>query len=378
MSSMTTAIVDFKSSLKIVSTARFTQNCELFWICKREEVSMLPVNTNVQHVFAESFSIAQKRLNELVITKTLPSAIIIEQAFNKSEFRKFMQWVAKSEILSQIPVIFSKRFLTPSKFTELQRLGLVDDIMDMTLNPATFAKKVDFLRKVKEKGGKRVNQHLQSKVLIESTAYGIRGLIKRSVDIAIAGSLLIMLLPVFLIIAIAIKIESRGPIMYISHRAGRGFKIFNFFKFRTMITGADKQVADLQKLNLYANTDGGPNFFKVKDDPRITKVGSFLRNTSLDELPQLINVLKGDMSIVGNRPLPLYEAATLTTNEWAERFMAPAGITGLWQVNKRGKPEMSVEERINLDITYARNKSFIKDIRIIAHTPSALLQKTNV
>ena len=145
-----------------------------------------------------------------------------------------------------------------------------------------------------------------------------------------------------------------------------------------MVVDADKQVVDLQNLNLYNTGEGGPNFFKIKNDPRITRLGSFLRNTSLDELPQLINVLKGDMSIVGNRPLPLYEAATLTTNEWAERFMAPAGITGLWQVNKRGKPEMSVEERINLDITYARDKSFIKDILIIANTPSALLQKTNV
>jgi lipopolysaccharide/colanic/teichoic acid biosynthesis glycosyltransferase len=97
----------------------------------------------------------------------------------------------------------------------------------------------------------------------------------------------------------------------------------------------------------------------------------------LDELPQLLNVLVGDMSVVGNRPLPLYEAETLTTDEWAKRFMAPAGITGLWQIKKRGKEDMSAEERINLDINYADNYNFVYDLWIMAQTPSALIQKTN-
>jgi lipopolysaccharide/colanic/teichoic acid biosynthesis glycosyltransferase len=131
-------------------------------------------------------------------------------------------------------------------------------------------------------------------------------------------------------------------------------------------------------LNIYADGNKKANFFKIKDDPRITKFGKFLRNSSLDELPQLFNVLKGDMSMVGNRPLPLYEATTLTTDEWAERFMAPAGITGLWQITKRGKAEMSNEERILLDITYARNRTLKGDLKILFQTPAALLQKANV
>ena len=145
-----------------------------------------------------------------------------------------------------------------------------------------------------------------------------------------------------------------------------------------MEVDADKRINELSLLNQYSNAKNTPTFFKLRNDPRITKIGMFLRNTSLDELPQFFNVLKGDMSIVGNRPLPLYEARTLTTNQMAERFMAPAGITGLWQVSKRGKEDMSAEERIQIDIDYARKHSIKNDLLIMLKTPSALIQKSNV
>ena len=114
---------------------------------------------------------------------------------------------------------------------------------------------------------------------------------------------------------------------------------------------------------------------KIKDDARITWISKIIRKTSIDELPQLFNVLKGDMSIVGNRPLPLYEAETLTTDEWAKRFLAPAGITGLWQIRKKTNKNMSIEERIHLDINYADKHTFAYDLWILANTPTALLQK---
>ena len=158
----------------------------------------------------------------------------------------------------------------------------------------------------------------------------------------------------------------------------KGFVLY-FYKFRTMFAGADLRIKEYSHLNQYNGNDSvkGPSFFKFNNDPRITRVGNFLRNTSLDELPQLMNVLLGDMSLVGNRPLPLYEAATLTTDQCAQRFLAPAGMTGLWQIKKRGHEDMSAEERISLDIDYANKYNFMYDLWIMANTPSALIQKSS-
>lgn len=144
-----------------------------------------------------------------------------------------------------------------------------------------------------------------------------------------------------------------------------------------MMYADDKQVCENYYFYLQELEKQGI-FFKAKDDPRISRVGKFLRNSSIDELPQLINILRGDMSLVGNRPLPLYEAEKLTTDSRAFRFLAPAGLTGLWQVTKRGKKDMSEEERIALDNNYALNYSLWLDIKIILKTFPALLQSENV
>jgi lipopolysaccharide/colanic/teichoic acid biosynthesis glycosyltransferase len=247
---------------------------------------------------------------------------------------------------------------------------------------------------------------------------------KRSFDIFFASLALLILSPILLAFALLIRLESKGPIFYISKRVGTGYKVFDFYKFRSMFSGADARLKELMHLNQYIDEEetepqltesdtnceeckrlGHPcssilfiegiricenmylskkkeknksSFVKIKNDPRVTRIGHFIRNTSIDELPQLINVLKGDMSIVGNRPLPLYEAEMLTSDEWGGRFIGPAGITGLWQVNKRGKRSMSEEERKKLDNQYARNNSFWGDIFIILRTIPALFQKENV
>jgi len=146
---------------------------------------------------------------------------------------------------------------------------------------------------------------------------------------------------------------------------------------KKLIDGKGKIICE-QQHNEAKKLQSGPAFIKIVNDPRITKFGNFIRNTSIDELPQLYNVLRGDMSIIGNRPLPLYEAEKITTDQFAARFIAPAGITGLWQVSKRGKGNMSEDERKALDIEYATNYSLKKDLQIILKTIPALFQKENV
>lgn len=202
---------------------------------------------------------------------------------------------------------------------------------------------------------------------------------KRVFDVISSGGILLVLSPILLIIAILIRLDSKGGVIYKSKRVGTGYKVFNFYKFRSMKAGADKELKNLSALNQYADDGSGSNaFVKIKNDPRVTKLGNFLRNSSLDELPQLFNVLKGDMSLVGNRPLPLYEAELLTSNEWSMRFLGPSGLTGLWQISKRGKADMSDTERKKLDNFYARNYSVWFDIKIILGTFPALFQKEKV
>ena len=244
---------------------------------------------------------------------------------------------------------------------------------------------------------------------------------KRTFDIFFSGMAILCLSPLLIFTALAIRIESKGPIIYKSKRVGSNYQIFDFLKFRSMYTDADKHLKDFNALNQYQQEDEdiwgeepeaevneeideeeillisddfviseedyinkkskekSNAFVKLENDPRITKIGRIIRKYSIDELPQFINILKGDMSIVGNRPLPLYEAELLTSDEHIDRFMGPAGLTGLWQGEKRGEAgKLSAEERKQLDITYAKTFSFWLDIKIILKTVTAFIQKENV
>lgn len=235
----------------------------------------------------------------------------------------------------------------------------------------SFLKKIQLITKLKEykqKGGGLHHIQNYERKLPKVKYWALR----RAIDIVVSGGILLILSPLLLVTALIIKLESKGPVFYVSKRAGNNYKIFNFYKFRSMVPDADKQ---LDKLN---NQYKKGAFFKVKNDPRVTKFGAFIRRTSIDEIPQLINVLKGDMSLVGNRPLPLYEAEQLTKDQIALRFLAPAGITGLWQITQRGKDEVTETERILLDLKYARSWSFSYDMKIILGTFPALLQKESV
>ena len=262
---------------------------------------------------------------------------------------------------------------------------------------------------------------------------------KRLFDILFSLIAIIILSPVFIITAIAIRLESKGPIIFKSKRVGTNYTIFDFLKFRSMYVDAESKLKEVAKAagNQYAdkkedeeqqNTIKAPlgdeaelmmmnmgmesdmmisddevmlvgddfvvsetdfnkekeeennnAFVKIENDPRVTKVGRFIRKYSIDELPQLFNILRGDMSVVGNRPLPLYEAEKLTVDASIDRFMAPAGLTGLWQVEERGKGGMmSAEERKQLDIIYGQTYNFALDMKIIFRTLTAFIQKENV
>lgn len=349
---------------------------EFFYLGKdRNKINYL-VSTFETGYAADTAENAISVLNRIKGKNKIPDVLFVDAAVGESVIKELHLYIAATTTFDSVPFVLDASGLSANDVKKFKKLSFLDEIF--FLNEQSGDKligKINFLKNIKKRPSEhRYNEHLPT---FSGSSLDSKFIIKRFFDIIISILAIIILSPVFLLIALAIKLESRGPILYVSQRAGRGYKIFNFFKFRTMVLGADEKVDELSHLNHYGNDEISPVFFKVLNDSRITKIGAFLRNTSMDELPQFFNVLLGNMSLVGNRPLPLYEAAKLTTNDWAERFMAPAGITGLWQIKKRRQGEMSMEDRINLDIAYSHRYNFMYDLWIMANTPFALIQKSN-
>lgn len=323
-------------------------------------------------------------------------------------------YIRKSDFFHRLPLIMLVDKITPENRKRARDLS-AGDIFPTDLDWGNLALRAHYFTVQRKKNaGNLARKH--GNLLVRMPWW------KRSFDLLVVGFAVLLLLPVYLAVALLIRFDSKGPVFYRSQRVGCGYRIFDLYKFRTMRVNADKLIKDMSALNSYQKSDAGgaesqyaslcPDcaarglaqceqllfldglaicervyhrqkenevaFMKFRNDPRITRIGAFLRNTSLDELPQFINILKGDMSLVGNRPLPLYEAEKLTTDDKIIRFAAPAGLTGLWQVTKRGKKEMSEEERIQLDVEYARNFSLWMDLKIVWRTFPALFQSENV
>ncbi len=354
----------------------------------------------------------------------IPDAILCEMTLSGGNGLQLHEWVRQRPGLNTVSFILITHEFKEDLCKEAFRRH-IDDFYVIPLNSAGgIAGRVESLKEYRRK-------IVPTEPELEREITYHMPLSKRIFDVALASAALIALSPVLLMVIIAIRLESKGKVYYISRRVGR--EPFDFYKLRSMRVGADADLAKLAKdKNQYAtvatqteidfetpcprcsNLPGERTcspiihigshsicefwhsaqkkeidksksaFVKIVNDPRITKVGKFIRNTSIDELPQLINVIKGDMSIVGNRPLPVYEAEQLTKGDMSRRFLAPAGITGLWQVELRGKGgDMSEDERKRLDNVYSDhfigdNYSFWYDFKLIMRTFRALFQKDTV
>ncbi len=190
--------------------------------------------------------------------------------------------------------------------------------------------------------------------------------ISRMIDVAVAAVVLIAALPVMLVAAAAVRLTSPGPVLFRQPRAGKGWSAFTMYKFRTMYAGADDDKELFRQRN---SLPTGP-CFKMKNDPRVTMVGRWLRRSSIDELPQMFNVLVGDMALVGPRPLPLDEVRSAEPMQ-VVRFAVKPGITCLWQVS--GRTEIPYDEWLALDVWYVRNRSLSLDVQILFKTIPAVL-----
>jgi lipopolysaccharide/colanic/teichoic acid biosynthesis glycosyltransferase len=304
----------------------------------------------------------------------LPEAIFCDLKMGEQNVRSFAAFLMLVKEFNSIPFIIAGTEKEIAEF-DVNNINGIDDVINNNSSFDDLVDKIKLLKRYKSFKNRYPYNPARSD---KSEKYSFENAASRIMDITISLLLLTLFLPLFILIAIAIKLDSKGSVFYVSLRAGKGYRVFNFYKFRTMVANADKKIEQIKHLNQYNSDDSKGIFIKINNDPRVTRLGKFLRNSSLDELPQLFNVLIGDMSIVGNRPLPLYEASSLTTDEFAERFLAPAGMTGLWQTNGRGHEQMSAQDRINMDIDYAKKHSLMFDLFILLKTPKGLMQKTNV
>lgn len=209
---------------------------------------------------------------------------------------------------------------------------------------------------------------------------GYRGTLKRLFDLAAACAAVLLASPFFLVLAILVKRSSPGPVLFVQERLGRNGRPFKFFKFRSMRHDADDNV-HRQFAAMFINgdkdgcrqTNGGKDLFKLERDPRVTAIGRWLRRTSLDELPQLFNVIKGEMSLVGPRPPIAYEIENYQPWHF-ERLKVIPGLTGLWQVT--GRSQVSFDEMVHLDLHYINHWSLLLDLKILLRTIPVVLRGT--
>lgn len=216
---------------------------------------------------------------------------------------------------------------------------------------------------------RKVEADQSHQVVLEMVHHDHRILLKNAIDRVLSVVGLLLLWPVFLVIALAVKVSSPGPVFFVQQRFGLNKRCFGMIKFRSMVVDAEARQSALEHMN----ENAGPTF-KMRRDPRVTRVGAFLRSSSLDELPQLINVLKGEMSLVGPRPLPTRDVQRFSEPWLMRRFSVKPGITGLWQVS--GRSNTDFDSAIKLDLRYIDRWSLLMDLRIMVQTVGAVLRRS--
>lgn len=323
-------------------------------------------------------------VSQWIRTNGMPDALICEKSLQGENSLGFCNfWVKQFDQDKRIPIIL----LDDEKNREIlsdELRNKVDGVFSRPANIEALISKILQIRRTKSLPNSDLGTELNTFKPYKST------FIKRTFDLIAASIGLVTVSPLLLIFIIAIRIGSKGGVFYISRRVGSGFKVFDLYKLRSMYIHGDKRLKELAYVNEYikeeqaihpekANQVLHPashhygNSSTITGDPRITRVGHIIRRLKIDELPQLLNVIKGDISIVGNRPLPIYEAELLTTDDWTDRFNSPAGITGPWKaVTPRKLKAMSHEERNRLQNRYSEiakgSLSFWKDMWLILRT----------
>jgi lipopolysaccharide/colanic/teichoic acid biosynthesis glycosyltransferase len=301
-------------------------------------------------VSAESAVFTLKRLLKKHDSVTIPDMIIAEAGQGTENLVELHKFIYAHKIMADVPFIVEVTGLSKEELARFKRYEFIDELIILNEFAAPeLLRKVNFLKQMKQK-------HLQQPYAFKvETAFRmyptVRAVMKRGLDLAISSTLLLGLGPVILLIALAVKFDTGGPVLFSTIRTGRGYRIFNLYKFNTIIQDADKK----------------------KNGASISRVGMFLRKTSLDELPQLLNVWLGHLSLVGQRALPLYEASKLTTNASANHFLAAAGLTG-WQVQKNSEAVLPADASL---APGADKSDLLYDIWLLANKPSAVINKSN-
>jgi lipopolysaccharide/colanic/teichoic acid biosynthesis glycosyltransferase len=279
--------------------------------------------------------------------------IIAEGTLGTEQLVELHKFIYAHKIMADVPFIVEGTGLSKEELTRYKRYSYIDELLFLNeFTAPALLRKVNFLQQIKQKW---IQQPAACKIETSFRTYpDVRAVLKRGLDLLISSMLLAVLGPVMLLIALVVKFDTGGPVLYATLRTGRGYRIFNLYKFNTIIQDDNKK----------------------KNGAVISRVGSFLRKTSLDELPVLLNVWLGDLSLVGQRAMPLYEAERLTTNSGADHFLSMAGITG-WQTQKNGEAVIPVDAPLVPGTGSSDKSDLLYDVWLMANKPTAIIPKTN-